>query len=100
MTPFRNDEENPFARERVWPAMPQAPLRLARARTVLGMGMGVADAEPEPAASAAAAAPFAAAPRVSARRRRRLAPLIGAAAVGVGGLLTLFLVIGLGPSQP
>ena len=90
MTPFRNDQENPFGRERVWPAMPQAPLRLARARTVLGLGIGGPEAED------------ASRPKPQPRRRRnaRLTPLIGAVAVGVGGLLTLFLLIGLGPGQP
>jgi hypothetical protein len=90
MTPFRNDQENPFARERDWPAMPQAPLRLARTRAVLGMGVAEPDID---ALQAADDAPHR-------RRRPRLTPLIGAAAVGVGGLLTLFLLIGLGPAQP
>lgn len=99
MTPFRNDQENPFARARAWPAMPQAPLHLARARTVLGLG--IAEAEPEPDAAPTAEAPRSApAPRLRRRRRLRLTPLIGAAAVGAGGLLTLFLAIGLGPAQP
>ncbi|MBS0332409.1 MAG: hypothetical protein JSS35_06550 [Proteobacteria bacterium] len=31
------------------------------------------------------------------RRRRRLIPLLGATAVGIGGLLALFLLIGAGP---
>ncbi len=32
MTPIRNDDENPFARESVWPTMPQTPLGLDEAR--------------------------------------------------------------------
>ena len=28
MTPFRNDDGNPFARDTPWPKMPQAPMRL------------------------------------------------------------------------
>jgi hypothetical protein len=28
MTPFRNDESNPFHRKSVWPGMPAAPMRL------------------------------------------------------------------------
>ncbi|HLZ75596.1 hypothetical protein [Phenylobacterium sp.] len=94
MTPFRNDQENPFARERAWPAMPQAPLRLARARTVLGLGIAAPDV------GEAARRPQPPARRQRRRNRgrdRRLTPLIGAAAVGVGGLLTLFLLIGSGP---
>lgn len=97
MTPFRNDQENPFARERAWPAMPQAPLKLARARTVLGLGVGEAQAEAKIEEAPLHLAPP---PRRSPWRGRRLTPLIGAAAVGVGGLLTLFLLIGLGPAQP
>ena len=36
MTPFRNDDDNPFSRPSVWPKMPQAPMSLGalpRART-------------------------------------------------------------------
>lgn len=93
MTPFRNDQENPFARDRAWPAMPQAPLRVARARTVLGMGVAepgieaIEPAEPRPAESKPAGGG-------RPRPELRLTPLIGAAAAGAGGLLALFLLIG------
>ena len=30
MTPFRNDDDNPFSRPSVWPKMPQAPMSLGR----------------------------------------------------------------------
>jgi hypothetical protein len=110
MTPFRNDDENPFGRDRAWPKMPQTPLsvspgRAAPSRYAPALGLdgmaGAASAEPEP--SPAPDIEFE--PLVFSRPRRmppsrrglRLAPLVAAAAVGVGGLLTLFLVIGTGP---
>jgi hypothetical protein len=97
MTPFRNDEENPFARDSAWPKMPQAPLRLAKARTVLGLG--VADFEPEIDIDQASVVAAPALVQASPRRRSdlRLTPLIAAAAVGAGGLLTLLIGIGPGP---
>ncbi len=103
MTPFLHDEQNPFARTSAWPTMPQAPLRVARARTVLGMGVEAFEAdEPRvvPAPVEPETAPIIMASIVAAPGRRpelRLTPLIAAAAVGAGGLLTLFLLIGIGP---
>ena len=88
MTPFRNDEANPFAPDRIWPGMPQAPLRLG----------------PLPSASAAPTEerPFAPPSRptsVRLRRRLRMTPLLGAAVVGAAGRLTLFLLIGHPPPR-
>jgi hypothetical protein len=99
MTPFRNDEENPFARESVWPKMPQTPLRLAGVRTVLGRG--VAHFEPKLDIDYALVVAAPALAQAAPRRRPdlRLTPLIAAAAVGAGGLLTLFLLIGNGPES-
>ena len=98
MTPFRNDEANPFSRESVWPKMPQTPLSVSATRPTPGRyspprspeigEMMVAPAVPEPAPARHVRPP---------RRRLRLTPLIAAASVGVGGLLTLFLLIGTGP---
>ena len=28
MTPFRNDDTNPFSRPSIWPKMPQTPMRV------------------------------------------------------------------------
>ena len=54
-----------------------------------------ADLEAEPAVTLTPLRP----PLTPPRRRVRLTPLIGATAVGVGGLLALFLLIGGGPDE-
>ena len=96
MTPFRNDTANPFARESLWPRLPQTPLELG-GRTRAAM------AEPprpdaQEAARGAEILNFAPAPEPRPTRRRRglrPLPLLAATAVGVAGLTTLYLVIGL-----
>jgi hypothetical protein len=103
MTPFRNDEQNPFSRESVWPKMPQTPLSVAPGRPAPSRYAPPQDVEIDQVMAPAAPAepdPFRALTRTRhARppRRLRRTPLIAAAAVGVGGLLTLFLLIGTGP---
>ena len=99
MTPFRNDESNPFIQESIWPKLPQTPLparvrrssAAPRSRPSAAMG-GWVDARTVGAAAAPAveaeptfeAEPLAApilpraAPR-PARLRVRLTPLISAA---------------------
>ena len=127
MTSFQNDETNPYGRASVWPKMPQAPFRVGG--LPMGAPLSATPqprpAEtPQPAAAPpTSAAPLEAptptldpalapAPMVSpvvasiavrpprpAVRRTRLTPLIGAAAVGAGGVLALVLLFGLGVSR-
>jgi hypothetical protein len=99
MTPFRNDEQNPFSRDSVWPKLPQTPLSVSPGRATPSRYAPTRPAPPDidfgpmvlsrPRPGQRHSRPL--------RRRLRLRPLIAAAAVGVGGLLTLFLVNGTGP---
>jgi hypothetical protein len=94
MTPFRNDEGNPFGRESAWPTMPQTPLLIdgvAPVRIAPAAWPAVAELRPPQRPSQPLQAP------VLRRRELRLTPLIAAGAVGVGGLLALFLMIGVAP---
>src|SRR5579859_8085620 len=110
MTPFRNDAANPWSRESIWPHLPQAPLAIRARPRVAAVAAPVApqpappalDPEPAPLAPPPFVAPMrvAAVRRARPRRRElRLTPLIAAAAVGAGGLLALFLLIGVAPPR-
>lgn len=99
MTPFRNDASNPFDRESLWPRLPQTPLELgARTRAAMEAAQREADddggdLEFEPVHETALEVPGAVLSR--ARRGLRPVPFLVASAVGVAGLTTLYLVIGL-----
>lgn len=129
MTPFRNDTENPFDRQSLWPRLPQRPLAVVAFRGgANGEAMSppvvrfetLADEDDDrgmawfdsrahfdadgprpylPATAVIALRPtdFTLRPAVATRRELRLTPLIAAAAVGTGGLLALFLLIGFPP---
>jgi hypothetical protein len=126
MTPFRNDEANPFGRPSVWPKMPQSPMSLGvlpRAfapapapapRPVVQVveaevAIAAADAEmaiPEPPPAPEPplelepiAAPIGVRRGVPARQGLRLTPLIAAAAVGAGGMAALLLMLGVRPAM-
>jgi hypothetical protein len=120
MTPFRNDDTNPYSRPSVWPKMPQTPMRVgplpraaprAPALTIAEVEVTAAAAEaemaiPEPAPEPPPepqpiAAPIGIRPsgrKQPSRREPRLTPLIAAAAVGAGGMAALFLLIGMRPT--
>jgi hypothetical protein len=91
MTPYRNDAQNPFFRERLWPPMPQTPMAVpSRERTAAAMaddGLIFFDSQAEWNAVPAPAAT----PRR--RPRLRLMPLLAAGAVGICGLATLAAVV-------
>jgi hypothetical protein len=99
MTPFRNDASNPFDRESLWPRLPQTPLELgARTRAAMETAQRVAvfdggDLDFEPVHDTAPQALEAVSSR--ARRGLRPVPFLVASAVGLAGLTTLYLVIGL-----
>jgi hypothetical protein len=103
MTPFRNDAANPWSRESIWPGMPQAPLSICawsprpapRPQPQPQPQPMVLEPGPQSQPTALGPQPPRLAPQ--ARRELRLTPLIGAAAVGAGGLLALFLLIGVAP---
>lgn len=99
MTPFRNDASNPFERESLWPRLPQTPLEISGGTRAAFAVVGAAgddelffeshDLSLEPGFEGLGA--------VAAPERRGLQPVpfLVAAAVGVVGLTTLYLVIGL-----
>ncbi|HEX3366679.1 hypothetical protein [Phenylobacterium sp.] len=117
MTPFRNDAANPWSRESVWPHLPVTPLKLGGWRPAPPPRTEAPPAPPPPAAlepqptvarpepPLLAPPPFAPSPRLAAttgairrdrpsRRALRVTPLVAAGAVGAGGGLALFLLIG------
>jgi hypothetical protein len=124
MTPFRNDETNPFSRPSVWPKMPQTPMRVGAlprpapppeppAPDPVRMEVIAAAAEaemaiPEPAPlpprpeaqpePPPIAAPVGQQPARASRREPRLTPLVAAAAVGAGGMAALFLLLDVRPA--
>ncbi|HEY3949232.1 hypothetical protein [Phenylobacterium sp.] len=91
MTPYRNDAQNPFFRERLWPPMPQTPMAVpSRGRTAEATaqdGLVFFDSQTD---WDAAPAPAGAQRR---RSRLRLMPLLAAGAVGICGLATLAAVV-------
>jgi ferric-dicitrate binding protein FerR (iron transport regulator) len=113
MTPFRNDAQNPFGRERDWPPLPQTPLPVRRWRAAAPRRTAALDealvvaAEPEAETPVVRLPPMAeaapeparlvpmAGPRPSGPQRRglRLMPLVVSGALGACGLATLFVVI-------
>ena len=122
MTPFRNDAQNPFDRVTPWPRLPQTPLWVstysrrsddADDPDAEDPSQDAGDDEPEWVFFDSEAALFDGSPEAELfaspgpdlrpertfgapppPRGFRMMPLLGAAATGVAGLVTLYLTIG------